>query len=184
LGKRQNEVMTVKKRYEIGLEKLQTTEESVQGMQTELIELQPQLAVAAKDTEAAMEVISKESAEADKVKQVVSQEEAVASAEAGKVKAIKDECEGDLAEAMPLLEAALKALDTLTKNDITEVKGMKSPPSGVKLVLEAVCIMRNVKPVRSCLARSLAHSRAPTVWIWIWICLSGRDESEPCFFSL
>ena len=108
LGKRQNEVMTVKKRYEVGLEKLQTTEESVQGMKTELIELQPQLAIAAKETEAAMVVISKESAEADKVKQVVSQEEAVASGEAAKVKAIKDECEGDLAEAMPLLESALK----------------------------------------------------------------------------
>ena len=59
--------MTVKKRYEVGLEKLQTTESSVQGMQAELIELQPQLAVAAKETEAAMEVISRESAEADKV---------------------------------------------------------------------------------------------------------------------
>lgn len=61
---------------------------------------------------------------------MVSKEEAIANAEAGKVKAIKDECEADLAEAMPMLESALKALDTLTKNDITEVKGMKSPPSG------------------------------------------------------
>ena len=49
---------------------------------------------------------------------------------------------------MPLLESALRALDTLTKNDVTEVKGMKSPPSGVKLVLEAVCILKNVKPAR------------------------------------
>lgn len=64
------------------------------------------------------------------MKIVVSKEEAIASEEAAKVKAIKDECEADLAEAMPMLEAALKALDTLTKNDITEVKGMKSPPSG------------------------------------------------------
>ena len=47
-----------------------------------------------------------------------------------------------------MLEAALKALDTLSKNDITEVKGMKSPPAGVKLVLEAVCIMKGVKPAR------------------------------------
>lgn len=60
----------------------------------------------------------------------MSKEEAIASTEAAKVMAIKQECEGDLAEAMPMLEAALKALDTLTKNDITEVKGMKSPPSG------------------------------------------------------
>lgn len=41
-----------------------------------------------------------------------------------------------------------QALNTLTKNDITEVKGMKSPPQGVKLVLEAVCIMKDVRPVR------------------------------------
>lgn len=73
-----------------------------------------------------------ESEEADKVKEVVSQEEAVASAEAAKVKAIKDDCEADLAEAIPMLESALKALDTLTKNDITEVKGMKSPPAGMR----------------------------------------------------
>jgi dynein heavy chain len=63
--------------------------------------------------------------------QVVSVEESAASAEAAKVQAIKDECEADLAEAIPALEAALKALDTLTKNDITEVKGMKSPPAGM-----------------------------------------------------
>lgn len=39
-------------------------------------------------------------------------------------------------------------MDTLSKNDITELKGMKSPPAGVKLVMEAVCIMKNVKPTR------------------------------------
>ena len=61
---------------------------------------------------------------------------------------LQDECESDLAEAMPMLESALRALDTLTKNDVTEVKGMKSPPSGVKLVLEAVCILKSVKPAR------------------------------------
>jgi hypothetical protein len=54
------------------------------------------------------QVISRESAEADKVKQVVSKEEAVASAEAATVKAIKDECEADLSKAMPLIEAAEK----------------------------------------------------------------------------
>jgi len=36
----------------------------------------------------------------------------------------------------------------LTKNDISELKGMKSPPAGVKLVMEAVCIMKNIKPTR------------------------------------
>ncbi|KAL3158235.1 hypothetical protein ABBQ38_010487 [Trebouxia sp. C0009 RCD-2024] len=148
LTKKQNEVVTVRKRYEVGLEKLATTESSVADMQQELIALQPQLEVSTKETEAAMVVIATETEEADKVKSVVSLEEAAASKEAAGVKAIKDECESDLAEAMPMLESALRALDTLTKNDVTEVKGMKSPPSGVKLVLEAVCILKSVKPAR------------------------------------
>ncbi|KAF6266164.1 dynein heavy chain 9 [Scenedesmus sp. NREL 46B-D3] len=141
LAKRQDEVMTAKKRYEVGLSKLATTESSVTGMQEELIALQPQLEDSTRQTEAAMEVIARETVEADKVKTVVSQEEASASAEAAKVQAIKDECEADLAEAMPALQSAVRALDTLTKNDITEVKGMKSPPA-------AVCILKGIKPVR------------------------------------
>jgi dynein heavy chain len=36
----------------------------------------------------------------------------------------------------------------LTKNDISELKGMKSPPYAVKLVMEAVCIMKNIRPTR------------------------------------
>ena len=31
-------------------------------------------------------------------------------------KAIKDECDADLAQAMPILNAALAALDTITQN--------------------------------------------------------------------
>ena len=46
------------------------------------------------------------------------------------------------------MTALEQALDTLTKNDISELKGMKSPPAGVKLVMEAVCIMKNIKPTR------------------------------------
>lgn len=43
-----------------------------------------------------------------------------------------------------MLNAALAALDTLTKADITEVKAMKNPPAAVKLVMEACCIMKGV----------------------------------------
>ena len=54
--------------------------------------------------------------------------------------------EDDLAEVMPLLESALKALNTLKKADITEVKSMKRPPSAVVLTLSAICRMLKVKP--------------------------------------
>jgi hypothetical protein len=46
-------------------------------------------------------------------------------------------------------------VEKLDKKMIDEMKQMKHPPSGVKLVMEAVCIMKNVKPtpVRNALGR-------------------------------
>lgn len=61
---------------------------------------------------------------------------------------MQDDCEGDLAEAMPALEAALAALDTLKPSDITLLKSMQNPPALVKLVLESICIMKGIKPER------------------------------------
>lgn len=49
-------------------------------------------------------------------------------------------------EIKPMLEAAEASLKALNKNDITEVKAMKRPPIGVLLVIEAMCIVNNVKP--------------------------------------
>jgi dynein heavy chain len=56
------------------------------------------------------------------------------------------ECEADLAEAIPLLAGAIKALNTLKSSDITEVKAMKTPPGGVVMTMHAICIMMKVKP--------------------------------------
>ena len=43
-------------------------------------------------------------------------------------------------------DAALASLKSLNRNDVTEVKAMRNPPDGVKLVMEAVCIMKKVPP--------------------------------------
>ena len=66
----------------------------------------------------------------------------MANEQAEAAQAIKEECDADLALAIPILEAALAALNTLTTADITVVKSMKSPPDGVRLVMQAVCIMK------------------------------------------
>lgn len=70
--------------------------------------------------------------------QIVGADEALANEAAAAAQAIKDDCESDLSEAIPALEAALDALNTLKPADITLVKSMKNPPWGVKLVMEAV----------------------------------------------
>ena len=45
-------------------------------------------------------------------------------------------------------DAALASLKSLNKNDVVEVRAMQRPPDGVRMVIEAVCIMKNVKPKR------------------------------------
>lgn len=47
---------------------------------------------------------------------------------------------------MPALIAAENSLKALNKNDITEVKAMKKPPVGVIYVVEAICIVKGIKP--------------------------------------
>ncbi|KAL0050690.1 hypothetical protein WJX82_005287 [Trebouxia sp. C0006] len=146
LAAKRTQVYTLKHRYEAGLQKLLAAEGEVNVMKEELIQLQPKLIATGKEVEETLVVVNSQTEAAVAQKAVVQAEEAVASEKAAAAKAIKDECEGELAVAMPLLERALQALNTLTKADITEVKSMKNPPSVVKLVMESVCHMLGVKP--------------------------------------
>jgi dynein heavy chain len=105
--------------------------------------------VTSDETEKIMVKIERDTAEAEKKKEVVGADEAAANEAAAASQAIRDDCESDLAEAVPALESALLALDTLKPADITVVKSMKNPPAAIKLVLEAVCVLKGLKPTRT-----------------------------------
>merc|ERR1719498_415372 len=148
LAAKRKAVSDLKSKYDVGIEKLLTTEASVEGMKKELIALQPKLVEKNKEVGEMMVVVQGESEKTAKIKEVVAGEEAIASESAAKANAIKEDCEKDLAKAMPALNGAIAPLNTLTAKDITEIKAMKDPPGPVKLVLGAVCILKNIKPAR------------------------------------
>lgn len=60
-----------------------------------------------------LQVIEVESVEVEAKSKVVRVDEEAATQKANEAQALKNECESDLAEAIPALEAALSALDTL-----------------------------------------------------------------------
>lgn len=60
-----------------------------------------------------LQVIAVESVEVEAKSKVVRIDEEAATIQATEAQALKDECESDLAEAIPALEAAVSALDTL-----------------------------------------------------------------------
>lgn len=128
LKEKREEVMGLKNRYENGYTCLISTETKVSTMQKELEDLQPQLIQASKETEIKEKLVEGEAVDAEKIRVVVAADEAVASKAAGEANAIKEDCEKALAEAMPILNSAAKALECITKNDITNAKKMLKPP--------------------------------------------------------
>ncbi|KAM9777518.1 dynein axonemal heavy chain 12-like [Neosynchiropus ocellatus] len=148
LTQKQDAVLKAKLRYTAGLDKLAFAESQVGEMKKELVDLQPKLEQAREENTNIMKVIQVESVQVEAKSKVVRVDEEAAALKASEAQALKDECESDLAEAIPALEAALAALDTLKPSDVTIVKSMKNPPSSVKLVMAAVCVMKDIKPDR------------------------------------
>lgn len=73
------------------------------------------------------------------------EDEAVAKVKAEETQAIADDAQRDLDQALPALEAAVKALDSLDKSDIAELQVFSKPPELVQTVMEAVCILLGSK---------------------------------------
>ncbi|XP_027740579.1 dynein heavy chain 12, axonemal isoform X2 [Empidonax traillii] len=146
LTEKRDSVMKAKKKYVNGLEKLAFAELQVAEMRQELVQLQPKLEEAKVENANMMKIIEIESAEVEEKRKVVKVDEEIATEKAEEAQALKNECESDLAQAIPVLEAAIGALDTLKPSDIAVVKTMKNPPSGVKLVMAAVCVIMGKKP--------------------------------------
>uniref|UniRef100_A0A8C2TM90 Dynein axonemal heavy chain 1 n=1 Tax=Coturnix japonica TaxID=93934 RepID=A0A8C2TM90_COTJA len=122
IGKKKEELKTAKNRMEGGLDKVCLS----QPVQSLLLQV--------------------DTAVAEETRTAVQAEEEKANEKAQKAQAIADDAQKDLAEALPALDAALASLRNLKKNDVTEVRAMQRPPPGVKMVIEAVCIMKEIKP--------------------------------------
>ncbi|XP_075991785.1 dynein heavy chain at 36C [Anticarsia gemmatalis] len=146
LSKKRLELTTGEQRYLTGLDQLAVAASSVAALQIALEVLQPKLAAGAAAVAETTAKVEKEKEGVALVEAEVLMDQAAAAEQANEAQGIKDECDADLAEAMPILNSALAALDTLTPQDITFIKTMKSPPRGIKLVMEAICILKEAKP--------------------------------------
>jgi len=128
-----------------GLTKLEEANSVVATLQEELTKLAPLLVVKQKEATELLAKIAVDQAAADKVKEKVGKEAAIVGKQAAETKAVQQDAQADLDKALPALEAAATALNSLNKGDISEVKGMAKPPQGVVMVLEAVMVLLNEK---------------------------------------
>ncbi|CAD5112359.1 DgyrCDS1592 [Dimorphilus gyrociliatus] len=145
LGDKKRSLELARDRVKNGLTKIFETNELITNMEKELVELEPELKKKSADTETLMEKLVVDQEKADTVRKVVMEDEAVAKAKESETKAIADDAQRDLDEALPALEASNAALDTLDKNDISEIRVFTKPPELVQTVMEAVCILMGGK---------------------------------------
>ena len=141
----QNAVEVKCDRMKVGVKKLDETNALVEGLQQELVALTPILQQKTIETNELLEQVAIDSAEAEVVAEKVGKEEAIVGQQAAETKLVADDAQKDLDRALPALESAVKALKSLTKADITEVKSFTNPPNAVRIVMEAVCVMLGEK---------------------------------------
>jgi dynein heavy chain len=115
-------------------------------MRQELEVLKPKLEAASIETLEKMEGLNVQQMEADITKNQWEEEEVKCSAEAEIALSIKEDCEKQLAKAMPAYNEAIKELESVTRANLVEIKTMAAPPGGVVLTMEALCIMFGIAP--------------------------------------
>lgn len=150
LSKKRTENMRQKRRYDTGLEKINASAEQVANMQQELEALKPELVKKSEEVEERAKEIQKEKEEVVEPKKAsVKEEEQQAEKQANQAKQIRDECDQELAEALPALNEAKAALDTIKPADINYMRNFSNPPEVIKLIMEAVCVLLDEKPAKN-----------------------------------
>lgn len=148
LERKRSETKTAQTRYLTGIKQLEAASKQIDILKANLESLQPSLKLAAETVLKQLVQVQKDQEIANEKREQVMIDEAAAIEQATIANAIKEECDAKLSEAIPKLEEANAALQTLTSQDISVVRTMRAPPMGVKIVMEGICIMKDVKPER------------------------------------
>ncbi|XP_024130607.1 dynein heavy chain 9, axonemal [Oryzias melastigma] len=142
LGHRSKELTGKINRLENGLQKFESAASQVDNLKVKLADQQLVLQQKNDDADKLIKVLGVEKEKVSKERALADEEEKKVAAITVTVSAKQKDCQKDLDNAQPLLEAALKALDTLNKKNLTELKSFKAPVEAVTRVLEAVMILK------------------------------------------
>ena len=110
-----------------------------------LIKLQPELKQKTIEQEELIKKLEVDRYEANKKKTIVEEEERIVNEKADKIREMKMEADKILNDALPILNEATEALNTLNRNDISEIKSQPNPHALVRFTLECVAVLLDEK---------------------------------------
>ncbi|CAG9819075.1 unnamed protein product [Phaedon cochleariae] len=157
LAEKREEVSSQANKLRNGLWKIDDCKEKVTTMSVELEEAQIKVAEFQQQCDDYLVIIVAQRKEADEQQKEVTKKSIKIGEEEIQCKRMADLAQVDLDEAMPALEEAIRALDSLSKKDISEMKSYTTPPQKVKIVMEAVNILKGIEPTWEAAKRLLGE---------------------------
>ena len=148
LMRKRNEVNDIRQRYTVGLEKIKDAAGQVGVMQGELEAIQPHLTDASREVDKSVALVEKDLNEVSELEKIVKNEDAVVTEKTKQANSIRQDCQEDLAEVLTAVDTALDELNGLSQQEFAAVRGLKQPTISIKLIMEAICILKGVKPDR------------------------------------
>ncbi|KAL4648151.1 dynein heavy chain 9, axonemal-like [Arapaima gigas] len=141
LSRKSKDLAHKTERLENGLQKLNSTSSQVDDLKAKLAAQEVELKQKNEDADKLIQVVGVETAKVSKEKAVADEEEKKVAVIAEVVMGKQRDCEEDLSKAEPALIAAQEALNTLNKNNLTELKSFGSPVAAVTNVTAAVMVL-------------------------------------------
>eukprot|EP00981_Chlorochromonas_danica_P009567 scaffold2734_cov243-Ochromonas_danica.AAC.5 len=141
LSLKRADVMRLIDRLDVGLSTLRKTAADVAELQVDLTHRMALVEEKVVATNQLMSEIGVQRADADVQNELANLEAQKASIASEEAARIEMQAEAELAQAKPAMEAAKDAVDCLSKNMLTELKALSSPPNGVDLVTSACLIL-------------------------------------------
>lgn len=141
LQRKHQELMKSMDRLENGLTKLEGTASQVDDLKAKLATQEVELKIKNDEAEKLIERVSVDTESVNAEKAIAAEEERKVDRITKEVQEKQRQCGEDLAAAEPALAAAGQALNTLNKNNLTELKSFGSPSDEVKDVTAAVMVL-------------------------------------------
>ena len=141
---------------------LDSTTSKIEVLQKSIEALEPQVKTAsdAVAKEAAQVQVALEAT--DEQKENMKQNETTTAEHKAIASELAESCANIMQEAVPLLDEAEATLHTLTPADVTFIRTMKNPAFGVKVLMEAICILKDIKPEK--IATPSGNGSAEDFW--------------------
>ena len=86
--------------------------------------------------------------EVAELEKIVKGEDTLVNEKKKVAESIRNDCDAELTEVNALIDGALDAIAAISQSEIAAVRGVKTPSACLKLNIEAICILKNIKPDR------------------------------------